>query len=280
MTTQLSVYADPRAEAAGAVSAVVASLPLSFGPAAAVGPAAAGAEAGTPDVIAVAGNAGWTGRAATAIRGGARGVVVSAPVAEDPAELTGAADTAGAVVVIDRQWAGNVALDPASGNVDGVVAEALKDAVLLDSVVVAAPGTDPLHLMTEQFAVLVQCGIEVKNLQMVQRNGNGYTVAGVLAGGAPVALQGILTSALPATASVSILTSTGRADVALPDPAAAWPAEVRAVTSEGATTLPTLYESPHRTSWSRIHSHLSSGNPANDLVQFTTVMSLLSQLTN
>ena len=278
MTTQLSVSADPRAEAAGAVSAVVASLPLSFGPAAAFSPAAAGAEAGTPDVIAVAGHAGWTGRAATAIRGGARGVVVSAPVAEDPAELTGVADTAGAVVVIDRQWAGNVALAPASENVHGVIAEALKDAVLLDSVVVAAPGTDPLHLLTEQFAVLVQCGIEAKNLRMVQRNRNGYSVAGVLAGGVPLALQGILTSALPATASVSILTSAGRADVVLPDPAAAWPAEIRTVTAEGATTLPTLYESSHRTSWSRIHSSLSSGNPANDLAQFTTVMSLLSQL--
>jgi hypothetical protein len=115
---------------------------------------------------------------------------------------------------------------------------------------------------------------------MVQRNANGYTVAGVLASGAPVALQGILTSALPATASVSILTSTGRADVVLPDPAAAWPAVVRAVTKEGATALPTLYESSHRTSWSRVHSHLSSGIPATDLAQFSTVVSLVSQLTS
>lgn len=269
MTTQLSAYADPQAEAAGAVSAVVASLPVSFRPA-----------TSSPDVVAVAGHAGWTGRASAAIRGGARGVVVSAPVAEDPAELAGVADTAGAVVVLDRQWAGNVALAPASGNVHGVIAESLKDAVLLDSVAVAAPGTDPLHLLAEQFAVLVQCGIEAKNLRMVQRNGNGYTVSGVLAGGVPVALQGILTSALPATATVSIITSTGRTDVVLPDPEAAWPADVRTVTAEGATTLPALYESSHRTSWSRVHSLLSSGNHASDLAQFTTVMSLLSQLNN
>ena len=115
---------------------------------------------------------------------------------------------------------------------------------------------------------------------MVQRNGNGYTVSGVLAGGVPVALQGILTSALPATATVSIMTSAGRADVVLPDPEAAWPAEVRDGDGRGATTLPTLYESSHRTSWSRVHSLLSSGNHANDLAQFTTVMSLLSQLNN
>ena len=76
MTTQLSVYADPQAEAAGAVAAVVASLPLSFTPAPA-----------TPDVTAVAGHAGWTDRASAAIRNGARGVVVSSPVAEDVTEL-------------------------------------------------------------------------------------------------------------------------------------------------------------------------------------------------
>ena len=274
MTTQLSVYADPQAEAAGAVSAVVASLPLSFGPAP-DGPAVS-----APDVTAIAGHAGWTGRSADALRNGAKGVVVSGPVAEDPAELIAVADAAGSVVVLDQQWAGNTALAPAAGNVHSVIDTALQDAVLLDSVAVAAPGTDPVHLLTDQLAVLVQCGITVRNVRMVQQNGNGYTVAGVLGGGVPVALQGILTSALPATASLTILTSAGRADVVLPDPAAAWPAKVRAVTTEGATTLPTLYESSHRTSWSRAHSHISSGIPANDLTQFTSVMSLLSQLTS
>ena len=275
MSTQLSVYADAQAEATGAVSAVVASLPLSLAPA----PFAPDG-AGTPDVVAVAGHAGWTDRASTAIRNGAKGVVVSAPVAEDPAGLAVVADAAAAVVVLDLQWAGNVALASTSKNVHVVIAAALNDAVLVDSVAIAAPGADPLRPLTDQLAVLVQCGIDVHNLRMVQRNGNGYTVAGVLAGGAPVALQGILTSALPATASVSILTTAGRADVVLPDPAAAWPAEVRAVTADGATTLPTLYESSHRTSWSRAHSHISSGTAANDLAQFTAVMALLNQLTS
>jgi len=273
MTTQLSVYADPQAEAAGAVSAVVASLPLSFGPAA--GPSAEG-----PDIVAVAGHAGWAARAADAVRSGARAVVVAAPVAEDTAELVGVADSAGAAVVLDQQWAGNAALAESSANVHQVIAGALEDAVMLDSVAVAAPGTDPAHLLTEQLAVLVRCGIELRNPRVVQRNGNGYTVAGVLSGGTPVALQGILTSALPATASVTVLTSTGRADVVLPDPAAAWPAEVRVVTAEGATTLPTLYESSHRTSWARAHATVTSGKPATDLARFAAVTSLLNQLTS
>jgi hypothetical protein len=267
MNTQLSVAADPQADAAGAVSAVVASLPVSFGPA---------AEA--PDVVAVAGHAGWTARAVEAILNGAKGVVVSSPLAEDAAGLSAAAEAAEAVVVLDRRWAGNVALDSANDKVHGVISAALGDAILLDSVAIAAPGTEPLHLLADQFAVLVQCGIKVRNVRMVQCNGNGYTVAGVVADGVPVALQGILTAALPATASLTILTSAGRADVVLPDPAAAWPADVRAVTTEGATTLPTLYESSHRTSWSRAHAHIAAGTVADDLAQFTTVLSLLSQL--
>jgi hypothetical protein len=171
-----------------------------------------------------------------------------------------------------------VALDSANDKVHGVMSAALGEAVLLDSVAIAVPGTEPLHLLADQFAVLVQCGIEVRNVRMVRNDGNGYTVAGVLPGGAPVALQGILTSALAPAASLSILTPSGRAGVVLPDPAAAWPAEIRSVTAEGATTLPTLYESSHRTSWSRAHAHIAAGTAADDLAQFTTVLSLLSQL--
>ena len=267
MSTQLSVSADPGADAAGTVSAVVASLPVSFAPA-----------AESPDVVAVAGHAGWTVRAMDAIRGGAKGVVVSGPAAEDPAALSVAASAAEAVVVLDRRWAGNVALDAANDTVRGVINTALGNAVLVDSVAMAAPGTEPLHLLADQFAVLVQCGIDVRNVRMVQCNRNGYTVAAVLGDGIPVALQGILTSVLPATASLTILTAAGRADIVLPDPAAAWPAEVRAVTAEGSTTLPTLYESSHRSTWSRVHAHLTAGTAPDDLAQLATVLSLLSQL--
>lgn len=276
MSAQLSLYADPQAEAAGAVAAAAASLPLSFAPAAGT----SAAQGHVPDVIAVAGHAGWTQRAAEAIRSGARGVVVSSPVPEDVDLLAAAAADAGSAVVLDQRWAGNAAIAGSSDSVHSVLAGAVGDAMLLDSVAVAPPGTEPLQLLTEQFAVVVQCGIELRDLRMIQRSPNGYTVAAVLPNGAPAALQGIMSSALPATASVSILTSAGSAVVVLPDPAAAWPAEVRAVTAGGATTLPTLYESAHRTSWARAHSHITSGNPANDLAQFTAAMSLLSQLTD
>lgn len=276
MSTQLSLYADPQADAAGAVAAVAASLPLSFGPAASAG----ATRDGSADVTAVAGHAGWTRRAAEAIRSGAKGVVVSSPVPENADLLATAAADARASVVLDQRWAGNPAIAGSNVAARRVIADALADAMLLDSVAVAPPGTEPLQLLTEQLSVILQCGIELRNVRVIQRSPNGYTVAAVLPNGAPAALQGILSSALPATASVSVLTSAGSADVVLPDPAAAWPAQIRAVTAEGSTTLPTLYESAHRTSWSRAHSHITSGKPASDLAQFTAVISLLSQLTD
>lgn len=267
MSTPLSVHATPEAETAGAVAAVIASLPVSFAPATAA-----------PDVTAVAGHAGWTGRAAEAIRAGSRGVVVADPAAEDPAALAATADASGAVVVLDQRWAGNPALAASHDAARTVIATALKDCVLLDSVAYGAPGEDPLALLTGHLAAVLQTGVDLDGLRVVQRSAHGYTLVGKLANGAPVALQGITTASVPATATISFLTSTGRADISLPDPAAAWPAEIRSVTAEGATALPTIYESAHRHSWRRIRQLLQAGGPSIDLQQFAALTLLIARL--
>lgn len=269
MTVQLSVRADVDAEAAGAVAAVVSSLPVSLKPA-----------SGTPDVIAVAGSSGWTRRAADAVLNGARGVVVVGPVAEDPTALAALAARSNTAVVLDQQWAGNPVLSGSQANVRAVLADALADAVLVDSVAYAAPGSDPEVLLTEHLAVILKCRVDATGFRAVQRTTHGYVVTGRLSNGAPLALQGILTSSVPATAAVSILTASGRADVVLPDPSAAWPAEVRSVTADGAATLPTLYETAHRHTWTRLRDQLASGVTGNDLDQFAALTSLVRQLTN
>lgn len=267
MSTVLTVHTTPEAETAGAVAAVIASLPVSFAPATAA-----------PDVTAVAGHTGWTGRAAEAIRAGSRGVVVSDPVAEDPADLAGTAAASGAVVVLDQRWAGNPALAVSHDAARAVIADALADCVLLDSVAYGAPGGDPLTLLADQLAAVLQSGIDLDGLKVVQRSANGYTLVGKLANGAPAALQGITTASVPATATISLLTSTGRVDITLPDPSAAWPAEIRSVTPAGATTLPTIYESAHRHSWRRIRRQLEAGGPSTDLRQFAALTSLIDRL--
>lgn len=267
MSTPLSVHTTPGAETTGAVAAVISSLPVSFAPA-----------SGAPDVTAVAGHAGWTGRAAAAIRAGARGVVVSDPVAEDPGALTETAAGSGAVVVLDQRWAGNPALAASHDAARAVISAALADCVLLDSVAYGAPGDEPMALLADQLAAVLQAGVDVRQLKVIQRSTNGYTVVGKLANGAPAALQGITTASVPATASISLLTSTGRTDITLPDPSAAWPAQIRSVTPAGATVLPTIYESAHRHSWRRLRSQLEAGGPSPDLHQFSALTSLLDRL--
>jgi hypothetical protein len=267
MTIPLYVRAGPDAETAGAVASVVASLPVSFAPA-----------TGSADVIAVAGRPGWTARAAEAVRRGVRGVVVADPVAEDPAALAAAAAERGAVVVLDQQWAGNPVLAATQAPVRKVIADALADAVLLDSLAYTAPGNDPAGLLTNHLAAVLQAGVELDGLRVLQRSAHGYTVVGKMANGAPAALHGTATSSVPPTATISILTSSGRADITLPDASAAWPAEVRSVTAAGATTLPSIYESAHRHSWRRLHERIESGGPSADLQQFAALTSLISCL--
>ena len=161
---------------------------------------------------------------------------------EYSAALAAAAAGAGTAVVLDQTWASNPILAESQAAVRTAIADALADAVLLDSVAWGVPGTDPEVLLTRHLGTVLAVGVELKDLRVIQRNSNGYTVIGSLPGGAPAALQGITTSSLPATATVSVLTSTGRADIILPDASAGWPAEVRSVTAAGAATFPTTYE--------------------------------------
>jgi len=268
MTIQLSVRTDAAAEAAGAVAAAVSSLPVSLKPA-----------TGTPDVVAVAGTSGWTSSAADAVRSGARGIVVAGPVPEDPTALAALAATNNTAVVLDQKWAGNPVLAESQDGVHAALAHSLGDAVLLDSLAYGAPGSDPDVLLTEHLAVILKCRCHVLGWQSVQRTAHGYVVKGRLSNGAPLTLQGILTSSVPATAKVSILTTSGRTDVVLPDPSAAWPAEVRSVSADGATLLPTIYETAHRHSWKRLRDQLESGVPGKDLEQFSALTSLVRQLT-
>lgn len=266
MSARLLVAAETAV--AGTTAAALASLPVSFGPA-----------VGAPDVLAVAGDAGWTWRAAAAIRRGARGVLVVEPVAEDPRALAAEAAAAGAAVALDQAWAGNPVLTAPPAAALDAIAGAMANAVLCDSVAYALPGTPVGTLLTRHLCAVLACGVELSGLRMVRLQPVGYLLAGRLPGGAPVALHGTTTAALPSTARVSVLTRTGRTDVTLPEASAAWPAEVRTVTADGATTLPTRFESAHRRSWLRLHAAVDSGTGLDDLERFAVVAALVRNLT-
>lgn len=266
MSTQYTVVATPRAEESGAVGLAVASLPASFGPAAAGEAARISALDGTP---------GWTTEAIKAVDGGATGIVVVNPVPENTAALLDAAEAAGVAVVLDQRWASNPGLAGAEDAVRTVAGRA----AMLDTVATAAAGTDPERLLTEHLAAVVRVTGQLDALRVLRRGPHGYTVSGRLANGAPVSLQGVLSNSRPAGVDFRLYTDDGGVSIAVPEPLAAWPAEVRATGPQGEILLPTLYESAHRTTWRRLKEHLDAGALPSDLAGFARLTESIAHLT-
>lgn len=266
MSTQYTVAATPRAEESGAVGLAVASLPASFGPVAA-GEAAR--------ISALDGAAGWTTEAIKAIDAGASGIVVVNPVPESTAALRDAAEAAGVAVVLDQRWASNPGLAGAEDAVRTVAGRA----AMLDTVATGAAGTDPERLLTEHLAAVVRVTGQLDALRVLRRGPHGYTVSGRLANGAPVSLQGVLSNSRPAGVDFRLYTDDGGVSIAVPEPLAAWPAEVRATGPQGEILLPTLYESAHRTTWRRLKEHLDAGTLPSDLAGFARLTESIAHLT-
>ncbi|WP_426007252.1 hypothetical protein ACPFL9_09405 [Paenarthrobacter sp. NyZ202] len=263
MSPQYTVHSTPEAQESGAVALAVASLPATFGPA---------TEA--PDVRVIAGRAGWSREAIEAIEAGARGVMVVNPAAEATAELAKAAEAKGTVVVLDQCWASNPAIPGAEDAIRAMAGRA----ALLDSVATAEAGTDAGGLLADHLAAVVRLTGPLESLRLINRGAHGYTLSARLANGAPAALQGVLSSARPAGVHISLLSDDGGVGVTLPEPLAAWPAQVKVTGPQGELLLPTLYESAHRAAWRRLKEHLDAGTTSTDLHRFAALTESLSGL--
>ncbi|MGN8130837.1 hypothetical protein [Paenarthrobacter sp. 22069] len=273
MSGQYTVSATQAALKAGAVTQTVASLPATF-------KTVAEAHAGTADVLVMAGGAGWTADALAAVAAGTRGIVVVNPVPEDTTELAAAAKTAGTAVVLDLRWASNPALVAGNGQPDarGAVRSAMGSAALLDSVAASTPGTELPELLAAHLAALLAVSGQLGDVRVIRSDSTGYTVGGRLPNGAPFTAQGVLTAARPAGVGIHLYTADGGVDVRVPDPDAAWPAEVRVTGAHGQLLLPTLYESAHRSAWRRLKDHLGAGTLPDDLAGFARLADLYSTL--
>lgn len=276
MSPQFTVSATQEAEDAGAVALAVASLPESFGPA----PAGDAAQAADADVVVIAGECGWTADAGRAIEAGARGVLVVNPVPEASGQLAAAAAAAGAAVVLDLRWGSNPALVSRDGEPDArdALRSALGTAAMLDSVATAAPGTNQDSLRAEHLAALLAVSGPLDGVRTLRSDRSGYTVSGRLANGSPFSAQGVLTAARPAGVDIRLYTANGGVNIHVPDPDAAWPAEVRALGPQGEVLLPTLYESAHRAAWRRLKDHLTAGSQPDDLTEFSRLTDLYETL--
>lgn len=265
MSHPYTVKAAPEAQAAGAVALVVASLPESFGPA---------AEA-KADVVVVSGQPGWTIEAATAIDEGARGIVVVNPAPENTDSLAAVAERSNTAVVLDQRWASNPAMPAAEDAVRSLAGRA----AMLDSVATAPAGTSTGEVLADHLAAVVRVTGPLDRLRVLHRGPQGYTATAVLANGAPVALQGILSDARPAALQLSMLVDDGGVSLTLPEPSAAWPARVKVTGPHGELLLPTLYESAHRATWRRLKEHLDASTVPSDLRLFAELIESVSTLT-
>lgn len=254
MTPQLTVLSSPEADASGGVPQVVASLPVSLHP----------SDGADPALVAIAGTKGWTDKALDSLDSGVRGLMIIAPTAEDVTALRDRAVAASVPVVLDTEWAYNPAVAAAAPRF-----AALNDEdSFLEARVNAPAGAELDQVLLSQLA-LIRAAIEpVVALTYARRNRNGYDALAQLANGARASLSAILTDALPASATLRIIKPRHAVALALPAPGTAAPGKVTVSGPEGATLLPTQWESAHRTAWRRLHALAEAAQACQDLDAF------------
>jgi hypothetical protein len=264
MTAALEVCSSDAARRAGDIDAVVASLPVSlrFG------------ATGT-DLVAVDGQTGWPAAALQAIEGGAKGLVIIDPTAEDVADLVSLARRRGVPVVIDYPFAGNPAVP--------VVAPYFNDGddryALLECTVTARLGADLVRVLIDQLALVGALAVQVGNAKVLDWTTRRYVISGLLADGRRARLTGICTDVGPPTATVRMLRADGSVELTVPNPETARPAHATVVTPDGAKSLPTLFETAHRLAWRRLARLVHDGGQASDLANFTHDSSTVAVLT-
>lgn len=256
MTTRFTVTATPAAKKAGDVAQVLASLPVSLHP--------ASAEANSADLMGFAGEDGWVAAVSEAIASGARGVLVVDPVAADVAALIATAEAAGVPVVLDSTWSHN----PAVTNTADAFARHHSADSIVESRINAPVGSDTERVLLNQLSLVRTAVGAVRSIRFARRNDKGYDALATLASGASASLAAILTNSVPTSATLRILGSETAVELELPGPATAAPGHAVVSGPEGATLLPTLWETAHRAAWRRLHHLVQSGEPSGDLSGF------------
>lgn len=250
--TALSVQVQDRAEGPGDVAAVLASLPESLRP--------YGGGPEPADLVAVAGTAGWTARAAEALMAGPRGVLVVDPVREDVTELRDHARRYSVTVVVDRPYAGNPAVEVIAPYFAGGDRHELLEARL-----VVPLGADLAHALLDQLALVAAAAGAVDHARTLVWADRGYVLHGDLAGGRRTILTAEATSARPPAAALRQLGVSGAVHLEVPAPTSARPARAEVTRPDGRTLLPTLWETAHRATWRRLRDLVAAGRQATDL---------------
>lgn len=252
--TTLSVIADAAARQAGDVEEVIASLPLSL---------ARAADRASADVVAIAGDGNWPAQAVSAIENGARALLIVRPADADTTELTRAAHEKSVVIVIDTPWAGNPLISEAHARFR---ATAHSGGSLELRLVVQTKDVLQLALVDALQLVRAVLG-EVADLRPLTWTRHGLHAEGRVLD-VRVDLAIIRSDATHPHASVRLLAPNRAVEAQFPDWRCALPAQLMTVTSDGAASAPTLFESAHRAAWRRLLHHVNTSTPTDDLAHW------------
>ena len=242
----LRVVADDDARQEGQLDAVLASLPVSLRPAA--------RQPG--DLVAVSGTHGWATRAVAAITQGASGLMVVNPVIDVVDELIEVAAAHATPVVIDRPFSSNPAIDQAPS----WPARSADPYAVVESAITTSVATDLVRLALDQLSLIRRVATAVHSADPIVWDGSGYVLQGRLTDGRRTILTATITRAVDRSAWLRILGGTGAVELTVPDPATARAAHVTITTPHGATLLPTLFETAHRSAWRRLYRMASEAS--------------------
>lgn len=261
MTSPLTVRAEPKASARGAVAWSVAALPVSL----ALAPHGRDA-----DLHAIDGAEGWPQRVAEAAERGARGVLVVAPVAESADESV-LAVARGVPVVLDHGWASSPGILRARAALSETSAP-----VLVDVAAAVERSADLAEGLLRQLVVARALFGPIPKPTLVEQGPNAILAVGRTAS-SPLTFSVSVAPAGAAAATVKVVTSGGGLRLHLPSSASARPALVTTVDASGATLQPTVWESPHRASWRRLARAVRAREVTDDLADFSEVVALLGE---
>ena len=250
MTDTLKIFAAEPVRTGRATDAVLASLPLSYAPA---------ADGTRSDVAVVEGTGHWPAAVVEALQRGAAGIIVVQPGPAGVDELR-ALDAGHGLVIVDSPWASNPVVNAASQELRA----ALGPRSRLECRIVVGVGTDLDRSLLDQLSLVRVLVGPASDLAILYRSEHGY-VGEARAGGIAVDLSVVCTNAVQKHARVRLLTGDGSVDLDIPSGETARPARLTVTGPHGAVLAPTLYESGHRSTWRRLHRLISNGEPADDL---------------
>ncbi len=270
--TALTVLLPDDGVAASAHRAVLASLPRRFRV----------VDGTRADVHVVSGrHASWVAAAQRGVDARVRAIVLT----EMPAgtgtrhalnTIASDARAAGIVVGVDQPYA----TDPAWRSALGELAEASRNAAILDSVITVAAGTGaPLDaaLLAQLATIRPLLGTGEAALRL-RRTETHYVVSGGY-GTLAVELAGVVSAAGVAALRIDLVGIEQRCSADLPADTVAEPSRVSRFDATGEHAIRARYEGSRRAGWAGLHAAIESGGrPAYSIVDLLDDLALLDDM--